>query len=90
MEQLLVSGRLGSLLQRGHHPQRPSLDQPGGATSRDLQPVQRYRQPFHWWEPPRELLESMPRKRRSLFRHAYGEEANKGLETRNLFARALG
>jgi hypothetical protein len=45
---------------------------------------------FHWWEPPRELLESMPRKRRSLFRHAYGEEANKGLETRNLFARALG
>ena len=45
---------------------------------------------FHWWEPPRELLESMPRKRRSLFRPAYGEEANKGLETRNLFARALG
>ena len=45
---------------------------------------------FHWWEPPRELLESMPRKRRSLFRHAYGEEANTGLETRNLFARALG
>ena len=45
---------------------------------------------FHWWEPPRELLESMPGKRRSLFRHAYGEAANTGLETRNLFARALG
>ena len=45
---------------------------------------------FHWWEPPHELLESMPKKRRSLFRHAYGEAANTGLETRNLFTRALG
>ena len=32
----------------------------------------------------------MPRKRRSLFRHAYGEAANTGLGTRNLFDRALG
>ena len=30
------------------------------------------------------------KKRQSLFRHAYGEAANTGLETRNLFARALG
>ena len=45
---------------------------------------------FHWWEPPRELLDAMPRKRRSLFRHAYGEAANTGLGTRNLFERALG
>ena len=42
------------------------------------------------WEPRRELLEAIPQKRQSLFRHAYGEAANTGLETRNLFARALG
>ena len=40
--------------------------------------------------PPSELLDAMPRKRRSLFRHAYGEAANTGLDTRNLFERALG
>ena len=45
---------------------------------------------FHWWEPPPELLDAMPRKRRSLFRHAYGEAANTGLDTRNLFERSLG
>ena len=45
---------------------------------------------FHWWEPPHELLDAMPLKRRSLFRHAYGEAANTGLGTRNLFDRALG
>ncbi|MBV7327449.1 phytanoyl-CoA dioxygenase family protein [Chloroflexi bacterium TSY] len=45
---------------------------------------------FHWWEPPKELLETMPPKRQSLFRHAYGEGANTGLETRNLFERAIG
>lgn len=45
---------------------------------------------FQWWEPPRDLLDAMPRKRRSLFRQAYGEAANTGLETRNLFNRALG
>lgn len=45
---------------------------------------------FHWWEPPKELLDTMPVKRQSLFRHAYGENANTGLETHNLFARAIG
>ena len=45
---------------------------------------------FHWWEPPKELLDTMPKKRQSLFRHAYGEGANTGLETRNLFERAIG
>lgn len=45
---------------------------------------------FHWWEPPTELLETMPEKRQSLFRHAYGEEANTGLATRNLFEKAVG
>ena len=36
------------------------------------------------------VLDAMPKKRQSLFRHAYGEAANTGLETRNLFQRALG
>ena len=45
---------------------------------------------FHWWEPPMELLETMPLKRRSLFRHAYSERANTGMETKNLFERPIG
>ena len=45
---------------------------------------------FHWWEPPQELLETMPPLRQSLFRHAYSEGANTGLSTRNLFERPIG
>ena len=45
---------------------------------------------FHWWEPPQELLETMPPLRQSLFRHAYSEGTNTGLSTRNLFERAIG
>ena len=45
---------------------------------------------FHWWEPPRELLDAMPPKRRSLFRQAYSDGANTDLEIKNLFSRPLG
>ena len=45
---------------------------------------------FHWWEPPKELLDQMPPKRRSLFRQAYSEGANTDLETHNLFQRPIG
>ena len=45
---------------------------------------------FHWWEPPKELLDQMPPKRRSLFRQAYSEGANTDLEIHNLFQRPIG
>jgi len=40
---------------------------------------------FHWWQPPSELLDTMPKKRQSLFRQACGEARNTGMEIRNLF-----
>ena len=45
---------------------------------------------FHWWEPPHALLDTMPAKRQTLFRHAYGESTNTSLETKNLFERPIG